>query len=148
MKSYQDKSKSELIKEIESLKKQVRDFSEFKDNNMQFKKIVDSTSAHMSFINKDYIYQEVNKSCCKANKKKREQIVGHSIAELLGSEVFENLIKEKIDRCFSGESVRYESWFDFAGIGRRYMDVSYHPYFDKEKQISGVIVWSIYFSFL
>ena len=106
----------------------------------QYKKIVESTSGHMSFIDVNYIYQEVNNSYLKAHNKKREEIVGHSVAELMGSEVFENDIKDKLDACLSGEIVRYENWFDFAESGKRYMDVCYYPYFDENHKVTGIIV--------
>jgi len=106
----------------------------------QFKKIVESTSGHMSFIDINYIYLEVNNSYIQAHKKKREEIVGHSIAELMGVEVFENVIKDKFDACLTGEIVRYENWFDFAESGKRYMDVCYYPYFDENYKVTGIIV--------
>ena len=142
-----NKTKEQLLKENILLKAKIIVLENLKTNDSksedelkQFKKIVDSTSSHMSFIDRNYIYQAVNHSYLKAHKKKREQIVGHSITEVIGSEIFESQIKENIDKCFKGKSVRYDEWFDFSGIGRRYMNVSYYPYFDKEKQISGIIV--------
>jgi len=105
-----------------------------------FKKIVESTSGHMSFIDANYVYLEVNNSYVKAHKKKREEIIGYTIADILGNEVFVNVIKDKIDACFSGKIVKYENWFNFVGIGKRYMGVSYYPYFDEKNIISGVIV--------
>ena len=107
---------------------------------LQFKKIVESTSGHMAFIDTNYVYLEVNNSYLKAHKKKREEIVGHTIAELMGNEVFKSTIKEKIDACISGKTVKYGDWFDFAGTGRRYMEVSYYPYYNEDNKISGVIV--------
>jgi len=106
----------------------------------QFKEIIESTSGHMSFIDTNYVYREVNNSYLIAHSKKREEVVGHTIADILGNEVFENVIKDKIDACFSGETVKYESWFDFVGIGKRYMEVSYYPYSDGRNIISSVIV--------
>jgi len=109
-------------------------------NLKQYKEIVNSASEHMSFIDTNYVYQAVNNSYLKAHKKKREEVIGHTIADLLGNEVFDNMIKDKIDACFSGEIVKYETCFDFVGIGKRYMEVSYYPYFNEEIIISGVIV--------
>ncbi len=105
-----------------------------------FKKIRESTSGHMSFIDTNFVYREVNNAYIKAHKKKREEVIGHTIAELLGKEIFENVIKKEIDACLSGEIVKYENWFDFAGIGKRYMQVSYYPFYNEENKISGVIV--------
>jgi C4-dicarboxylate-specific signal transduction histidine kinase len=48
------------------------------------------------------------------------------VAELLGVEFFEQKLKPSLDRCFAGESVRFEDWFDNAR-GHRFLDVSYSP---------------------
>ena len=105
-----------------------------------YKKITNSASEHMAFIDTDYIYRAVNNSYLNAHKKSRKQIIGYSIPELLGNEIFESFVKEKIDSCFSGENIKYQDWFDFEEIGKRYMDVSYYPYFDNNNNITGLIV--------
>ena len=122
------------------VKENITDRKKAEESLSLFKKITDSTSGHMSFINTNYVYQEVNNSYLNAHNKNREEVIGHTIADLLGDEIFKNLVKNKIDACLSGEIVKYEHWFDFAGIGRRYMEVSYYPYTNEEHIISGVIV--------
>ena len=107
-----------------------------------YERIVDSSSNHMSFLDKNYIYRAVNNAYLAAHKKSREAIVGHSVIDLMGKKVFDDLIKEKIDRCLAGELIRYESWFNFPGSGKRFMDVVYHPYFENSESVSGIIVVS------
>lgn len=105
-----------------------------------YKRIIDSSASNMSFLDSHYVYQAVNDSYLVAYGKSREEIVGHSVAELMDKEVFEDLIKEKIDRCLAGEIIRYEAWFDFPETGKIYMDVAYHPYSESGGPVSGVIV--------
>ena len=105
-----------------------------------YERIVTSASDHVSMLDRNYVYQIVNDTYLKVHGRSREEIVGHSVAELLGQDVFETLIKPKLDRCLAGETVSFQAWFDFAAAGRRYMDVSYSPYLDSDGQISGVVV--------
>ncbi|MFK5950854.1 MAG: PAS domain-containing protein [Methylococcales bacterium] len=108
-----------------------------------YKCIVSVSEGHMSFSGPDYIYQVVNDAYLNAHNKKREEIINHSIAELLGEDVFRNIIKKNIDRCFNGETIKYEDWFDFSGIGRRLMDVTYYPHIsEKTAKVIGVVVVS------
>lgn len=94
----------------------------------------------MSFIGPDYTYQAVNDVYLKTHNKKREDIINHTIAELHGEEVFRNKIKKKIDRCFQGETVNYQDWFELSGAGRRFMDVTYYPFEpEKTSEVSGVV---------
>jgi len=67
--------------------------------------IVNASSDHMSLIDRNYIYQTVNNAYMKAHKKTREDVVGHSVTDLLGHDVFEKTVKGYFDRCLSGETV-------------------------------------------
>ena len=106
------------------------------------KRILNSTAQHFSFIDLNYIYRTVNRAYLEANDKKEVEVVGHSISELLGEKLFKNLIKEKVDLCLKGEKINYLDWFDFPKFGKRYMDVSYIPYLNKENEITGFLVVS------
>jgi len=46
-----------------------------------------------------------NESFLNAYLKKRAEIIGQSVPELLGRDTFENQVKEKLDRCLSAEKV-------------------------------------------
>lgn len=108
----------------------------------KYEYIMSLTRDHMSFLNQDYIYSAVNEVCLQAHQKERSQIIGHTVADLLGVDIFEQLLKDKLDRCLTGEEIHYQSWFDFSGLGRRYMAVAYYPYTDSDGLISGVVVSS------
>ena len=105
----------------------------------RYKEIVNSASEHMSFIDTNYVYQAVNNAYSNAHAKTENQIIGYSVAKLFGNEIFNKSLKEKIDACFTGKTIKYQEWFDFKGIGKRYMNVSYYPYFENNK-IVGLIV--------
>jgi len=45
-----------------------------------------------------------------------------------------------LDQAFSGQAVRYQEGFDFAGIGQRFMDISYFPMFDKTGNVESVVL--------
>jgi PAS domain S-box-containing protein len=106
----------------------------------EYEHIVSSTSDLISFIDRDYVYQAVNESYLKAHQKEYAEIIGQSVADLHGREVFNKVIKNELDRCLAGEEIRYQEWFDYPGIDRRFMDVIYTPYFDASGEASGVVV--------
>jgi len=106
----------------------------------QYERIISATDDHMSFLDRNYIYQAVNEAYLQAHQKAREEIVGHSVADLLGTDVFERLVKKNLDRCLAGEEIHYQSWFDYPGLGQRYMDVAYYAYSEIEGAVLGVVV--------
>ncbi len=123
----------------------IRNITERKqaqDTLKKYESIVSSAQEHMSFVDKNYVYKAVNNSYLKAHNKKREEILGFSVPELLGTRVFKEIVKGSLDRCLAGEEIHYESWFDFPGLGKRYMDVAYYPFFEADRSISGIVVSS------
>ncbi len=102
--------------------------------------IVGATPDLMSFVDTSYRYQAVNEAYLRAHQKTRDEIIGHSVAGLHGAEVFNAIIKSEIDRCLAGEQIHYSAWFDYPGLGRRFVDVIYNPYRDRQEAIAGVVV--------
>ena len=107
---------------------------------IQYERIVSGTSDLMSFVDHKYVYQAVNEAYLVAHQKETSEIVGNSIPDLMGPEIFEDAIKENIDRCLCGETVNYQSWFNYTGIGKRFMDVTYHPVRPKNSNSNGIVV--------
>lgn len=104
-----------------------------------YKNIVSSTDDFISFVDTDYNYRVVNDAYLRLNNKKREDIVGHPVSDIIGKTVFNEIAKKELDRCFSGEIVTYSLWFDYAGVGRRFMAVTYSPYVENG-HVAGAIV--------
>jgi len=105
-----------------------------------WERIASATTDLLSLVDRNYIYRAVNDSYLRAYNRSREEIVGHHISELLRPETFDKLVKGYLDRSFAGEQVRYQSWFNYPALGRRFMDVTYQHYFDIDGTISGVLV--------
>jgi len=93
-----------------------------------YERILASSRDHLALVDGDYVYRVVNDAYLAAHELRREQIEGRHVAELLGDASFEAVVKPNLDRAFAGEVVEYEAWFEFGGIGRRYMSVAYFPY--------------------
>jgi len=61
-KLYSERLINKLEKKILDLEKEIIEHKKTEEDLKQFEKIVDSTSSHMSFIDTNYVYQEVNNS--------------------------------------------------------------------------------------
>src|SRR5262249_25436480 len=51
----------------------------------------------------------------------------HFIIEVVDKEIFETVIKPKLDECFQGKVVTYEMKLSYPGIGERDLLLSYFP---------------------
>ncbi|MEN8188719.1 MAG: PAS domain S-box protein [Thermodesulfobacteriota bacterium] len=118
-----------------------RDVSERKKAEEQlhvYENIIAATQELMSFVDENYVYRAVNDAYCSYHDLKREDIVGKTAADILGQDVFERTVKQHLDHALAGHTVQYESWFDYAGQGMRYMVVTYNPFHNTEQIITGV----------
>ncbi len=106
----------------------------------QYETIIRSTPDLVSMVNKDYTYQIVNDSYLTTFQMCEQDIVGKHVADVLGRVPFENVIKPRIDRCFSGETVVYDSWFNLPATGNRHLEVTYYPYWSRQGEITAVVV--------
>lgn len=90
--------------------------------------ILDNSRSMLSIINRNYIYEKVNATFCEAQSVFASSIVGKSLGDVWGKVTFLEKIKGNIDRCFSGEIVRYEACFTIPKSGKRYFDVIFRPF--------------------
>ena len=119
----------------------VTEKKELEDELKVYKKIVDSTKSHMSYIDTNYVYKVVNPMYLIAHNKTTKEIVGHTVLELFGEDIFKNLLKENLDICFSGKEVHYSAWFEMK-VGKVYMDVSYIPHKNSKGKVLGAVISS------
>ncbi len=104
--------------------------------------IVNTVDDPISYLDTDYIYRAVNETFTRYAKRPRAEIVGLSVAELLGTEVFEEQVRPHLDRCLGGEEVHYQAWFPVPEEEPRYMDVGYYPVREQDGSVTGVVVAS------
>jgi diguanylate cyclase (GGDEF)-like protein/PAS domain S-box-containing protein len=108
----------------------------------QYEHIVSATQDGLALLDCNYVYQVVNQVYLDWNQISRQDIIGHSVADLLGSETFQTVIKPQLDQCLQGQVVQYSDWFTFPGANRRFVGVTYAPFFGDDGEISGVVATS------
>lgn len=94
---------------------------------LAYKNIVSSTEDYFSLVDPDYKYRIVNDAYLNLLGKTRQEIIGHTVAEVLGERIFVDTIKAHLDRCLSGELVKFQFWHDHPQSGQNFMDATYTP---------------------
>jgi len=100
---------------------------------------IDQSPDLILVCDRDYTYRRVNQAQARAHGLDAEEILGRTIADIIGESSFQQL-KPQIDRCLAGEEVAFDTWFDYRGIGHRFMSVTYSPLRTAGNEIEGVIV--------
>lgn len=106
----------------------------------QYQHIVSTSRDLLALIGTDYRVRAANESYAAFYGRSVADVIGIGIWELAGREFFETSIKDRVDRCFAGEDIRYEAWFPLPVSGRLFLDVHYHPYREADGSISGAVL--------
>ena len=93
----------------------------------EYEKAVEGAEDVIGVIDREYRIILANRQYLKMRNMTREQVVGRFVTEVLNQEVFETVIKPKLDECFRGNVVRYEMKFSYPTIGERDLLLSYFP---------------------
>ena len=94
----------------------------------------------MVFVDSTYTYRAVNQAYCDEHQRTREEILGHTVADVFGEDTFEASLKPYLDRCLSGEPVSFGLWWTSPRQGRRHVDARYDPFIESDGSVSGVAV--------
>ncbi|MRR38618.1 PAS domain-containing protein, partial [bacterium] len=102
--------------------------------------IFSSIQDPMGYIDRSYTCLAVNDVFLKLFNRSRREIVGHSLADLMGRRAFEARIKSHLDACLAGQQTAFEDWFEYPYFGRHYLVMSFYPYFEDDGTVSGIAV--------
>jgi len=102
--------------------------------------ILNTSKDWHTLINNKYIYEAANKSFCQAHGKAWDDIIGASLEDMWGRETFQNILRKKLERCFEGQEVNYQAWFEMPQVGRQYYDVTCYPYKTDDAMVTHVVV--------
>jgi PAS domain S-box-containing protein len=133
------KTRDDLVRfkdENRQLRDKLKKLKQVHDDFIKYKFISNAAEDFMTLINKNYEYEAVNRSYCREHNQKKADILGKKVYEVWGRESFQSNIKDFLDRCFQGEIVRYQDWFNFASEGRGFYDVIYYPYYNQKNEIT------------
>ena len=110
----------------------------------QLQLVTDTMSAAVARLSAEDRYLWVNRVYAEWHKKRPEDIIGRTTAEVLGAEQARE-IRPHIERVLTGKPVRYERMVDYPGLGRRWAAAVYSPTFDAAGKPSGwvAVVWDI-----
>jgi len=101
--------------------------------------IANASKELMGLVNREYQFEAVNEEYCTALSKDRVEILGKSISEIFGSEVFNKLIKEHVDKCFEGFEIIYETWLNFPELGKKFIELAFFPYKNQSNNVTHVV---------
>lgn len=111
-------------------------------NPIEFQHIFDQSDDVIALFDMELRYVAVNIRYCRFWGVERDDILGVDVSEVVGDDDDGRIIRKYMQQCLTGKCVRFEQWFDFPGVGRRYMDGSYATHQNESGEVTGVLLIS------
>ena len=105
-----------------------------------YKSVVTASSSRMIFVDSTFTYRAANQAYCDEHRLTQDDIIGHTVAEVLGEELFEKTLRPYYERCLAGEQLLFSGWWDLPARGRRHVDAQYDPFIGADGKVAGVVV--------
>jgi len=126
---------AELTQSNENLKREIAERNQAEYLTEQ---VFESSPDALLIIGRDYRYKRVNPIHARNWGRPAGSMIGMHVAELAGVEFFEQRLRPHLDRCFAGENVQFEDWYDNA-LGHRFLAVSYSPLRSGSQRVQAVL---------
>jgi PAS domain S-box-containing protein len=93
----------------------------------EFERVVENLKEQITVVDREYRYVIANRAYLSYRGLTKEQVVGRLVPEVLNREVFESVVKHKLDECLRGKVVSYEIRYTYPEIGERDLSATYFP---------------------
>jgi len=115
-----------------------RKTEELQASEMQLRMVMDYAPVFIARCDRESRFRFVNRRYAERFGLRSHELIGKSIAEVLGPEAFATL-RPYVESVLAGETVTYEAEVNYRHIGRRYMRCAYEPERDSEGDVQGWI---------
>jgi PAS domain S-box-containing protein len=112
------------------MKRQNRDITALEQATsrlQEYERAVEGVEEMIVVIDRDYRYLSANARHLQMRKATKEEVVGRFLYDLVGKEMFETVMKQRLDECFQGKVVKFEKKYTYPEVGERDLLVSYFP---------------------
>lgn len=121
----------------------VEDITEHKktlDEIREYAHIVSASHDFLSMVDLNYHHKAVNNTYVEYFEKPQNEIVNRHVQEIYGQDCFERVIKPNMDRCLSGQEIKFELTWDFPNKGIRHLEVHFTPLYSEQRDVTGISV--------
>ncbi len=127
---------SARLKWLDKLVPGKRKLRKLQQETFFLEQIINSSRSMVSIVNRDYVYEKINKTFCQNHNRISDQIVGYHLEDIWGHENFIQNIKSNVDNCLGGKVVFYQAFFETPAWGKRYYEVVMRPVSDNRNKIT------------
>ncbi len=106
----------------------------------KYERIVSASEDFLALINTDYVYEAVNDSFLKDLNKPRDRVIGHTVAEVMGEEVFRHTYRHRLDKAFAGKIFQHRDIIDATDKPDRILEITLFPMKNATGVVEGAVL--------
>ena len=129
----------EIQKELHDLTDLVDQYRSVVDKLCSRATIMPHIPESVACIDRRYVYACVNDAFLSLCQKTREEVVGHSVEEVVGEKAFQEKEKPRIDRALAGGEDEYDDLIEHPKAGKRHVLARYIPLVRQDGSIEGAV---------
>ncbi len=115
---------------------------QLKEELTLYKMMVNASLDSITLIDRNYTYKIVTDAYVKARQLKKNEIINHTVPDVWGDQIFEEIIKPKLDECFGGKTVSHIAAYEFKKKQIDYIETVYTPCFTSGPEATYAVVLS------
>ncbi len=93
----------------------------------EYEKVVEGLQEMIAVVNREYRYLIANRAFLSYREMSAEQVVGRLVWDIIDKDIFETIIKPRVDECFQNKVVQYEMSYPYPRLGERQLRITYLP---------------------
>jgi PAS domain S-box-containing protein len=113
-----------------------------KASEAELRRITNAVSVPIAYLDRDYVYRFVNRSCEDWLGIPSDGMVGRAVAEVLGEALFEER-RPVLARALAGEALSMESVFQRHDGTRRRWQLRYIPHMEPDGSVPGTVIVAV-----
>ena len=129
-----------MVSVVADISERKRMEEELRARDAQQRAILDHIPARVVYVDTEGKHVYANRHFSDFVQLPEEAVLGRSIEEILGRPMLESL-SPFLERALAGESVEWEGWTVYPGIGRRYVFRVYQPHFAADGSVEGCFIF-------
>ena len=93
----------------------------------EYERVIENSRDMIAAVDRNHNYVLANATFLKYQGLDRSQVIGRSVRDIVGADVFETVVKKNLEACFRGETVQYKIKRLYPELGERDLLVRYFP---------------------
>ena len=123
-----------------TVKENITEQKALEESGRKYDFIVNSSREFMALVNREYRFEAVNESFCRALDREREELLGSTLSRAFTEKRFSEEMKSSVDACFEGGELSLELGIVLPGFDEeRTVHFRLYPYYDEHRRITHVV---------